>query len=47
MSSCSNTGGNEIAEIAMNHWLSGGKREDLTLFQMETAIHDAAFNEDG
>ena len=31
----------------MNHWLSGGKREDLTLFQMETAIHDAAFNEDG
>lgn len=43
----SNTGGKDIAERTYSHWKSGGRRWELTVFDMEQVLNAAAFNEKG
>ena len=39
--------GKDIAERAYSHWKSGGRRWELTVFDMEQVLNAAAFNEKG
>jgi len=43
----SNTGGEDIAGKTMQHWRSGGKREELTYLDVEEALTLTAFNKLG
>ena len=39
--------GKDIAERTYSHWKSGGRRWELTVFDMEQVLNAAAFNEKG
>ncbi|KAF4517565.1 hypothetical protein B566_EDAN005129 [Ephemera danica] len=43
----SNTGGNEISQIVLDHWKKGYQRDDLKIGMFQDAIRQAAFNELG
>ncbi len=43
----SNTGGEAITQVTFNHWKEGGKRERLSLSDLEPSVYLDAFNESG